>query len=151
VYLTVRNPVAFGAGTKQRAVSLVQGDSTTLSVKRHGAGPLHYLWYKDNVLLETEDSPEYKISGATNADNGVYAVLAYNEFSAVGVTSATIAQDSPQMFDLDPLPIAQVNVQATATLSAVLVNGGSVASEVATVKDASTVTLRASVWPESVR
>jgi hypothetical protein len=142
VRLAVNDPVSFVGGQKSKALALVGGDSTTLSVQALGTD-VHYQWYKDNAVIGT-DAPTLAISNATALSAGTYGVVIYNAFSQAGATASTLAVPSPATA---PFEVARVSVQLPATLSGLsIVQGGTVNTGIfARVDEGQTFALRVTI------
>ena len=134
IRLRVNDPVAFAAGMKSRAVTLVSGESTVLTVNATGSD-VHYQWWKDGVVVGN-DSSMLVINNASALSAGTYGVVLSNGFSRAGAKGSSVAEPRPET---GPFEVARVSVQSGPGLEKISVVRGSVDVGGAGVLQADTV------------
>jgi subtilisin family serine protease len=79
--------------TQPSQITVIEGESVSLSVTAQGQQPLSYEWYKDNVALSSSNDAEYFIPTASEADNGLYHVVITNSLGSVTSNPALVRVD----------------------------------------------------------
>lgn len=89
--VTVLAPVAPTISSVSGAVSVIAGDSFSLSVSANGTGPLTYQWRKDGVAITGATSSYFSKSNAQTADAGAYTVVVANAQGSATGNAITVA------------------------------------------------------------
>jgi alpha-tubulin suppressor-like RCC1 family protein len=76
-------------------LTLLMGQSGTLSVTANGTAPLSYQWRKDGVAINGATSASYSIASAKATDAGSYSVVVSNAAGSVTSAAVTVSVSSP--------------------------------------------------------
>ncbi|MBQ4536691.1 MAG: immunoglobulin domain-containing protein [Lachnospiraceae bacterium] len=87
--VTVNVPLAIT--TQPQGITLLEGESGSLSVEAKGMAPLKYQWYKDNVAISGATSATLALNDVTTAATGNYTVKVTDAKSGeITSTAATV-------------------------------------------------------------
>ena len=99
--LSVNDPVVI---TQQPASATVNpGDAIAFTVVATGTAPLTYKWYKGTDLIPGATNATFRISAASNTDEGDYSCEVKNDVGIVRSTAATLSVNDPPQITLHPL------------------------------------------------
>ncbi len=154
--LTTADPVSFPNAGEPADRTIVEGESTTLSVQVAGSPAFTFQWFKNGTAIEGATTAELTLGNAALSDSGDYWLVVSNRVNQVVSRTAkvNVVRDStgPQVVQVagsatkvvvefsEPLDEASANAAASYSLT----GGAKVQSASLDTADSRTVTLRTS-------
>ncbi len=99
--------------TKQPVgITLIEGESGSLSVTAEGHGTLGYRWYVDDVMLGSEVSSTLNLENVEVTDGGIYYVIVSDSNGSLTSNKVTVVVQSALKILTQPTAVAKVEGSA---------------------------------------